>query len=171
MKGFHMCGTGSSDEAPVTQKRLIANSQTLTIGDAVAMNTDDETAQLVDAGNAVYGIVLGFEDEKGSKPPRTDGAGGDYYETYTAAADNETVDKVYALINTSKKTKYHVAVDDTLGTTGNSDQAGQMFDVVAASDELDESTASTSDGQFYSHGKWKDDETQLVVSINESSVH
>ena len=168
-EGFFVSSLGSK-EVQILQKKIITNSEDVKVGLAVLMNVDDETVEAVLATVAVYGIIIGFEKYNGACPPLNDGDGGDFYLDYTAASDNETVEKMCALIDVSTSTKYSVDVDATLGTTGNSDQAGNMFDVVAASDELDESSVSASEGQFLSWGVDPENSSRLIVTINESQL-
>lgn len=62
--------------------------------------------------------------------------------------------------------------DNTMTTTG-SDLAGYNMDVVAASDQLDESTSATTTAQWFSYGQDPDPSAasnSVLVSIQESQL-
>lgn len=144
-----------------SESKLIENSATLTIGDVVDLTSD--VVNLVGAGNNMYGVVTGFVTKKG-RPIENAVSGEDYDGTYTAggigtgtyvaAADNETDKQVKAVVRRFVPGDiYSVLADAAPGTTGTSDEAGGFFDLVAASDTVDESTFHvTTVAQFYSHG-------------------
>lgn len=146
----------------VGESWVIENSQTLTIGDVVDLVND--AVALVGAGNEMYGVVLGFLAENG-RPLENSVSGEDYDGTYTAGnvgtgtyvatSDNVTDKKVKALVRPfAPGDKYSVVANATLGTTGNSENAGGYFNLTAGSDTLDESTFSAgTTAQFFSYGQ------------------
>ena len=151
----------------VYQERTLADSTAFTIGDAVRLNASG-VLELAGAGNTVYGIIAAFIKADGS-PVTDNGAGGDYTNTYTTGASNT----VQASVDTSYDSKYSVTADATLGTTTGSDLAGYNMDVLAASDQLDESTATANTAQFFSHGQDPDPKAatnSVIVTIQESQI-
>jgi len=149
---------------------VLAASTAFTVGDAVAYGNTDGVLDLAGAGNPVYGIIVGFKNGDGT-PVTSNGAGGDFTDTYTTAASNS----VYAIVDVSKESLYSVTADATLGTTTGSDKPGVNLDVLAASDQLDESTVANagSTAQFHSWGVDPDPtaaDNSLLVTIQESQV-
>lgn len=155
--------------ARVMRKGIISNSAVITVGDAVGRDADG-FIQLVGAGALVEGIVVAItRSDVDDAAPANNGAGGAFTDTYTAAADNETVAKVSVLVDVAKSSKYAVTLDATAGTTTGSDlNGGYFFDVVAASDTLDESTASTTSAQFALLGQDAEVTDGVFVNIYES---
>lgn len=144
----------------------IADSKTITVGDAVKLATG--LIDLVGANTPVAGIVVGFVKADGGL--LTDnGAGGDFVDTYTTPASNT----VKAIIDVSIDSIYSIDADATLGTTTGSGLAGYNMDVVAGSDQLDESTSVTTTAQFFSYGVDPDGtaaDNSVLVSIQESQI-
>ena len=130
-----------SSEKNVTDKFLIKNSITVSVGDVV-----DLTAGQVDLGDAsttaILGVVVAIVNEDGT-PIVTDGTAGSqvgsYKGTFLTASDNATVAKVMAVVNTSRDQVYQVELDADAGTTSGSDVIGALFDL-AGPKTIDEST-------------------------------
>jgi len=144
----------------------IADSTTITIGYAVKLASGK--IALAGAGAALFGIVTAIRKADGS-PVTDNGAGGDFVDTYTTGTSNTVV----AVVDTSKNSLYSVTADATLGTTTGSDLAGYYMDCLAASDQLDESTALTTSGQFLSWGQDPDGtaaSNSVLVTIHESQL-
>lgn len=144
----------------------IADAKTITIGDAVKLASGK--IDLAGAGGALLGIVAGIVKADGS-PVTDDGNGGDFVDTYLTPSSNT----VEAIVDVSTNSLYSVVADDTLGTTTGSDLAGYNMDLVAASDQLDENTATTSTAQFFSWGQDPDGsaaDNSVLVSIQESQA-
>ncbi len=169
--GFNYVGSLSATNARIFRKGIIANSQVITVGDALGRDADGFLT-LVGATNLVEGIVHGIvRSDTKDIAPTSDGAGGSFTDTYTAAADNETVDKVSVLMDVSKYSKYAVTLDATAGTTTGSDlDGGYNADVVAASDQLDESSTVTTTAQFAILGQDAAVTNGVFVSIKESII-
>lgn len=138
-----------AEEATIRQEKnlIIANSKTITIGDAVALSSG--FVDLVGAGNRVLGIVTGFVDKNGlpvnharkSHAATISGSGNSL--TVVTASNNQTVDQIRAVVCTDPNVLYYNDADDSLAQA----QVGTYYDVVAASDQIDQSTTSTT-GQF-----------------------
>jgi len=144
----------------------LTDSITYTIGDAVRLAAGKLT--LAGLGNAVAGIVAGFQKADGS-PVTDNGAGAAFSDTYLTPASNT----VKAVIDTSKDSVYSVTADANLGTTTGSGLAGYAMDCLAASDQLDESSALTTAGQFMSLGQDPDPSAatnSVLVVISESQL-
>lgn len=141
-------------------------STTFTVGDALKLASG---ALELSAGSAnVAGILVGFVKADGS--PLTDnGAGGDFVGTYTTASSTT----VKGIIDVSTDSIYSVTADAALGTTTGSNLAGYNMDVVAGSDQLDESTSAATTAQFFSYGPDPDGtaaDNSVLVSIQESQI-
>jgi len=151
MKGFRYNGQLNGQNTPATLKYIIANSQTVTIGDAI--NLVGGYATVAGAGAKVMGIVVGIITQKGLGleivTPGTDydgtfTAGGAGVGTYVATSDNATDKKVMVEVIVDKDATF---VNDADGDLVVAD-LGVFFDVVAASDQIDQSSKLTTDGQF-----------------------
>lgn len=150
----------------VLMEYTLADSGTYTIGDALALASG--ALNLVGAGAPVAGILVDIKKADGS-PVNDDGAGSDFTDTYTTYASNTIV----GVIDIDLDSIYSVTADATLGTTTGSNLAGYNLDVVAASNQLDESTALTTTGQFFSYGVDPDGtaaSNSVLVSIQESQI-
>ena len=169
--GFNYVGSLSATNARIFRKGIIANSQVITVGDATGRDVDGFIT-IAGVGNLVEGIVHGIvRSDTKDIAPTSNGAGGNFTDTYTAAVDNETVSKVSALMDISKNSMYAVTLDDTAGSTTGSDLAGGYnADVVAASDQLDESTTATTTAQFAILGQNSEVTNGVFVSIKESVI-
>ena len=145
---------------------ILNNSAVITLGDAVKTDANGNIV-LAGAGGPFLGFVTDILKNGASI---RDAASLD---TYTAESDNETVDKVYCMVDVSRKSLWSLPQDGTAGTTVNSNERGAYIDFVAASDELDEDTATrtrATSGQCTTFGADQDDSTRLVVAINESEL-
>lgn len=108
-----------------------------------------------EAADPVYGLCRGFIADGGSTPlekalpGQFDGTLVDGV-SYTASADNQTDKKVQALVEPILVGDIiRAEADDALGTTTGSDEVGYLMSVLTTDErELDESSASTSAGQF-----------------------
>lgn len=100
MAGFTYRGQISGAQDPILENLVIANSETVTVGDAVKMSTG--YVAVCDAGDMIYGIVVGIVDNNGidlSNPHADfDGTWTDSANTYVAADDNSTDKKVKAVV-------------------------------------------------------------------------
>ena len=150
------------------QYKTIADTQTLTVGEAVKLSS----GKLVTwgTGGAGYGILTGFT--KADKSPLTDdGAGGLFSGTYLTPGSNT----VLGIVDISKESVYSVALDATVGTTNDSDFAGVNVDCGTTSVDLDETSTEVvgTPASFHSHGQDPDGSAasnSLLVSIQESQV-
>lgn len=159
---------------------IIANSTTLTVGDAVKTNTSGFLA-VATAAAPLLGIVIGFKTS--SDTPLTPSAYAKgttailpETESYAAASDNQTVAKVKAIVACDPSAKYSAKVNGTINTTVSSAQPGARIDVDSANSNADRvlettatRTASTA-ANFYDWGTDPDDSTRLIVSIAQSEL-
>lgn len=132
---FKYKGQLHANQDRVLVRQILKASTAFTIGDSVKMENTSNRLILSGAGGPTFGILAGFEKADGS-PVTDDGAGGAPGQNYTTPANNT----VLGVIDISLSSKYSVPLDAARGTTGNSACNGSNFDVVAASDVLDEST-------------------------------
>jgi len=144
----------------------ITDSTELTIGEAVKFASGKLV--VAGAGGALLGVLTDIRKADGS-PVTDDGAGGDFVETYTTPTSNTVV----GVVDVSQTSVYSVTADATLGTTTGSDLAGYNMDLVAASNQLDESSAVTTTAQFFSLGQDPDGDApanSVLVTIQESEM-
>jgi len=147
--GFKLYGHMFGCQAPMTQDILIKGSETITLGDAVDMDTLG-CVKANDAGDYVYGVVVGLVGPAGtplSKLPSGDvdgtysGNAGQYgSETYTAAADNTTDKKIKARVIVDP---FALFMNDAAGDMAQAD-VGQFFDLT------DEDQIADQDGHLTS---------------------
>lgn len=183
--GFRFRKNLASSEQPASLRFRAGDSATLTIGDAVRLNTSG-LAVIAAAGNPVLGIVTGIVDKDGINPfslAYSNGTGatltGD--DTVATASDNSTradYIEVEVLVDPAGNLLFYNDADDTMAQTN----VGQLYDVVAASDQIDESSASDTSGQFQlvsldpdgdsdaSKGLFRIAEPQLITQIGNSDT-
>ncbi len=150
--GFTFRRNLKGQEHASTEVFRVGDSKTITVGDAVRINTSG-VIDLATAGVPLLGIVKGICDELNAPLNSLgyiNGTGatvtGD--DTVTTASDNSS--------RTSHWVMVEVAVDpagnDLYYNDANGDLAQtnimQLFDVVAAADQIDASSASDTSGQF-----------------------
>ena len=158
------------DTAP--QLTIVANSQVAQIGDKCEWDADgfivagaSSTATIEPVGIivafAANGIATDFDASS--------------LDTVTVASDNETVAKIYAIIDVSEYTLYSVAMDAALGATTGSGLPGYSMDALASDgSQLDESTAETSvtgSVSFHSWGVDPVDALRVIVNMKQGAHH
>jgi hypothetical protein len=154
----------------VLRNILLADSTEFTVGECVKYDAATGTAILWGAGGAGAGIIVSFVKADGS-PVTDNGSGSDFVDTYTTPSSNT----VLAVVDVSKTSQYSVPADANLGTTSGSDKDGVNLDLVAASDQLDESSVQNAGtaASFHSWGVDPDPKApsnSLLVTIQESQV-
>lgn len=173
--GFEYRGQLNGAENPVTISVPIANSQTITIGDAAKLQTfaNGGGAMRASAGSKVLGIVVGITNDDGidldnANSSTYDGTWTSSSQTYTAAADNMSDKKVKAIIVPDKNALWY---NDAAGDLAAADLL-KFFDL-ADQDQIADQDGSDSAGAFQlikrdpdgdgdaSKGIWKIAETQL----------
>jgi len=150
----------------ILREFTITDSTELTVGEAVKLTSGKLV--VAGAGGALLGILVGFKKADGGLIT-DNGSGGDFSGTYTTPASNT----VKGIVDVSSDSIYTVTADATLGTTTGSDLPGYNLDLVATSDQLDESTAATTTAQFFSFGEDPDHTAptnSLLVKIQESII-
>ena len=155
MAGLEFKKYGGADPKGEQLQEIIANSTTLTIGDIVRFVSG--FVALAAAGNRMLGEVVGFCTNKGisldsalsSEFDGTYAPGGKGTGTYVSSGDNQTDKKVRAVIRPFIQGMIYTApLDATIATTTGSDLRGYYADLIAASDQIDESTTGTAVAQF-----------------------
>lgn len=153
------------DKIAGQHKTILANSITISIGDAVITNSAGNVA-LAAAGNPILGIVTDilFNDTRIRDDLSED--------TYTVEGDNLTDKLVYVKIDISRKSLWSASQDGTAGTTNNSNERGAYIDLVSENqlNETDATRTRGTGGQFTTFGDDRDDTTRLIVAINESEL-
>lgn len=148
--GFRFRQSLSGKDIPVPLRFRAANSATLKIGDAVRINTGGFLVRAA-AGNPVGGILVGLVNQDGINPFSlgADAAGATLIEDdqVVTSSTNQTAATYIqgeVVIDKSGDVLWYNDSSGTLATTN----LFQFFDVVAASGQIDQSTASDSNGQF-----------------------
>lgn len=129
---------------------IIANSETIAVGDAVEINTSAPNT-IIGAKNTT-GIILGTVLAIKNGPA----AGSTYLQknSVTVASDNATNAQISVdILASNNLTTMTADLDDTAGTTTNSQYRGYFNMAPAANGQLDESSYSASaEKQFLSYG-------------------
>lgn len=134
-----------------TRDFIIANSQTISLGEMVRLasgfiNTAGASSRIL---GACVGLVRDIgggqtvpldQDAAGSVTgTRSGNAGVLGSETYAAASDNQTVDKVMARVLTDPNMEYHNDASADLAVS----DLGQYYNLVAGSNQIDQATETT----------------------------
>ena len=117
---------GTGTDHSVLKKAVIANSITVAVGEAVALDSSGYITNAA-ASEPLFGIVTGFSNNDGSPLSPTGYVAGTATKTdvtsVVADSDNETVDKYKAIVETSEDKVWSAQVSGTLGTTAQSPTA------------------------------------------------
>lgn len=172
MAGFFARRTEGGDSTGETRQILLANSITVTVGDAMSINTTG-LLDLAGVGERVLGVVEGFVDKNGLPLTAQHKTGTDYTTsgagdsaTVVTASDNSTDSMVRAIVNVRATQEYYNDADEDLDLTDDY----QYFDVVAAADQIDASTVSTT-GQFILVERDPDRDADLSKGIFRIAEH
>lgn len=152
MAGFIPYRSPEGHSAGAVKYYLVKNSATVTIGDAV--NLDTGYVEPAALGERILGVVNGLakqttgghyvplgSDAAGSVSGTRSGNAGIYgSETYAAASDNTTVDKVVAQVIVDPDMEYMNDADEDLALG----DEGKYYDNLAAGDQIDASSGSAS---------------------------
>ncbi len=138
MAGFAYRKSLISSDEPTTLSYIINNSETISVGDAVQLDTNGHVI-VGTAGEEVLGIVVGVHDTNGIAVDPDSGT----TDTYTVESDNETDKKWEAKVIVSKWALFSNDSSGTLAVTN----LMQFFDLTSES-QIDQSSASDTAGQF-----------------------
>ncbi len=144
----------------VIEDCIIANDETISVGDAVIINTSAPNTIVGAAGTT--GIILGTV-----VAIKNGAAAGNVFlqeSTITAAADNETVAQVSVdVLPSDDVTTYVADLDAVAGTTTNSQFKGYFNLSGTVNGQLDESSYSaSSEEQFLSYGVNPGNQSQVI---------
>lgn len=160
-----------SNSGRIMDNVKLTASTKFTIGEAIKLNDKTELAVLWGAGGSGWGILTGFVKTNGA-PITNDGLGGKMTNAYTTPASGNVV---LGVVDVSKTSRYSVTLDAAKGTTGGSDKKGVNFDLIAGSDQIDESSVENA-GTTASFLSWGLDSdvnapaNSILVTIQESQV-
>lgn len=163
-------GSLDSHGAPVLRKQIIANSAAVVELDSMKMASG--FCALGTTGALVFGHVLDIvtSDGLGELTTGVSGAAvGSFVGAYTVASDNQTVAMHKVSCDVSKTSLYSMTPDAAIATTTGSNLAGYTQDL-ADEDNLDESTAAATTGQYMGWGVDPEDSANAIVNIYESQV-
>ena len=155
----------------LTEPILCADSQTLTVGDAV--KTDTTSGELIygEAALPMLGVIVSFTDADGmpiaqGKPVAGTASGVDA-RTVATGTDGTT----YAQLDFSNQTVYSAECSGTIGTTVNSEMIGARVDLDSSNTDYGrilETTCTRTLGTpatFFGWGADPEDSTRMLVSI------
>jgi len=148
MAGFYPYRTQGGQTGGETRDFIIADSATITLGDAVDLTSGYVTP--ADTGDRLLGVVVGLVQDKGNGQVVSldlDAAGSNSAthsgnhgvigsETVVVASDNTTVDKIMARVNIDTHQEYY---NDADGNLSGDAEIGCYFDIIDE-DQIDEST-------------------------------
>lgn len=150
--GFRFRKSLYGGDLPAAQQILLDDSATFTIGDSVQVDTDGLIV-VSTAGEEVLGVLVGIVNQDGINVFSTGAAGTDGStltgdDTITTSSTNSTA--------TARKLKGEVIVDPAGAILWYNDSNGtlaqtnlyQFFNGVAAGDQIDQATASDTNGQW-----------------------
>ncbi len=154
-------GTALSNGGIAPFKTIIANSQAITLGDAVVTASGFISPSITTA--AALGIVIAVEDKNGL-PINPDAGTAD---TYTVASDNQTVAQIVAVVDESPFSIYSFKINATPGTTTGSNLRGYYCDFADHS-TLAESGAATTGKVVRLLGVDPEDATRVLGNLNKT---
>lgn len=183
--GFRLRKSLYGVELPAGLQFRAANSATLKIGDAVRINTAGFLVR-AGAGNPVAGILTGLYDNNGlnlfALGAATVGATLTADDQVVTASDNQTRTTGHVIgevvCDPAGALLWYNDADGDLAATNDF----QLFDVVAASSQISQSTASDTSGQFQlvsrdpdgdsdaSKGLFRITECQLITEVNNADA-
>lgn len=164
-------GVGRKLSKPI----LLANSQTVSVGDFIETFTTGKGVLLVAAKHAL-GSVVAIVDAKGMPIKQANPVAGTASGVDLQTVATGTGASTYVIVDISQDTVYSAQVNGTLGTTVSSTLRGCHINVDSANTDYGrvlESTATRTKGveaNFYSHGVDTKDSTRLLVSIAMSEM-
>jgi len=162
MAGFVKRKSLSGENKQALLSYIIANSQTISVGDAVYMDADGFIIPAT-AGSRVLGIVIGVTDKNGL---RIDPDAASTPDTYTVDSDNETVDQKKVLVETSKDSVFYNDADEALEATDDN-----LFYNLTSESQID--GTAVANGQFKIVGRDPDgdgDASKGLFVIAESQL-
>jgi hypothetical protein len=146
MAGFVYRGQISGAQDPILENLIIANSETVLVGNAV--NVQSGFVQSAAANERVYGICVGIVTNKGidldnAKSTDYDGTWTSSSGTYAATSDNQTDKMVRAVVCPDPMALWY---NDTSGTLTTA-MLKTFFSLTSAY-QVDQSTSSATVGEF-----------------------
>lgn len=139
MAGFQYRKSMISKDQPTLFYFIVDNSDVITNGDAVMLNSDGH-AVVATAGEEILGIAQAVVTYNTHLPITPDSGKTD---TWTVDSDNETVDKAQVIVIMDKYALFSTDVETDLATTN----LMQFFDITDE-DSINYSSASDTTGQF-----------------------
>jgi hypothetical protein len=155
MAGFSYRKSLITKDEPTLLYFIIDNSDTITLGDAVMINSDGH-AVVATAGEEVAGIVAQVVDKNGIAIEPDSGT----TDTWTVASDNETVDMYKVGIIVSPFALFSNDSSGTLATTN----LMQFFDLTDE-DTINQGSASDASGQFQLVGLDPDNDADVSKGL------
>lgn len=155
----------------LSEPLLCADSQTLTVGDAV--KTDTTSGELIYGAAALpmLGVIYAFVTESGMPIKQDNPVAGTASGVDTRSVATGTDGDTYAIVDFSNQTVYSAQCNGTIGTTGNSEVIGARADIDSNGGDYGrilETTATRTLGTpatFYCWGADPEDSDRMLVTI------
>ena len=152
---------------------IIGNSKTITVGDMVKLSTG--YIDLAGAAAGIMGVVVGFWDKNGTDllSTRLTMAQAVYTEstrTVVTGNANTTGDQIRAVVDVDPFSVW-TGETDNASTDAESRLAGCYTDIVAASDQADDDTAATTQGQLFIWGADPESDTTRKANLYSIAEH
>ena len=160
-------GTLGQVGGPLLVDRILTNSITVRIADSV--QTTAGFGALSAAASRVLGHVESFIGPDGLTPVKDGTFLGNLDSAFTTTASNQTVAQVRARVDIDTMALYSADMSAALGTTAGSDQAGKTFNLTDAR-TVNEASVAVTLLQYSSHGRDRNDSTNLIVNVLRSEV-
>ena len=149
--GFYYDTNLLGNVGKLNKEYVITNSQTISVGDAVTCTVT--TGLGISGANAnILGIVDGFIDNDGKVLPMSSYTANTVPLEFVAEGDNQTDKMIKAKVIVSPYAVYSNEPDGMIGTTTGSNKLGYYSDIVAASNQVDETDAVTGEKQMQIFG-------------------
>ena len=150
---FIHVGSLDSNAAPILRKAIIANSVVAVVENSYKLASG--FAALGTTSALVFGHADSITTNAGIGEITTGVAGaapGSYLGSWTAASNNQTVDKVVVNCDVSKTTLYSATLDNTINTTTGSGLMGYYINLTDST-QLSESSTLTTTLQYLLWGQ------------------
>ena len=172
--GFNFRYNLAGRTSGIQRQWIIADSQTITVGDMVELNSG--YVALVGAGSPIMGVVIGLVDKNGINMDNSKlaiaGTSASYTsstKTTVAGSDNTTTDYLKAVVDIDPFSVWSGATDNA-STDTQASLAGCYTDLVAGSDQADDDTAAVTLAQLFIWGADPENSAYNLYSIAEHQL-
>jgi hypothetical protein len=145
MAGFSYRGQINGKDNPIEELLIIGNSQVVKVGDAVSMSS----GFIIPATSStrIYGICIGLANSKNIDLENAHvvktGTYTNSTQSYTAASDNQTVDKICAVVIPDSNSLWYNVTSGSLTTA-----MLKLFFPLTSVNQINQGSSSATVGQF-----------------------